>query len=398
MGDASMPRLVQKLPQYRRHAASGNAVVTLSGIDHYLGKHGSKASRVLYDRLLAEWLVNGRATAATNDAAPLTIVELSARYWRFAVGYYRKDGRCTGVAPAIKATLRYLKEWYGRERVTEFGPLRLKALRERMVADGHSRRYVNDHVDRIKRMFKWAAGEELVPEETYRALALVAGLRKGRTEAHETAPVLPIGDAVVDLTIAKLSPIVADMVRLQRLTGMRPAEVCILRPIDLDRSGDVWLYRPESHKTEHHGRERVVFLGAKARAILLPYLGRERKAYCFCPAEAERQRREVMHASRKTPLGYGNRPGTNRKPRPAVSAGECYTTDSYRRAIHRACDKAEVERWSPNRLRHTAATEVRAKFGLEAAQIVLGHSAADVTQIYTERDLAKGAEVARQIG
>lgn len=81
-----MPRLVQKLPQYRRHAASGNAVVTLSGVDHYLGKHGSKASRVLYDRLLAEWLINGRATAATSDAAPLTIVELSARYWRFAVG------------------------------------------------------------------------------------------------------------------------------------------------------------------------------------------------------------------------------------------------------------------------------------------------------------------------
>ena len=81
-----------------------------------------------------------------------------------------------------------------------------------------------------------------------------------------------------------------------------------------------------------------------------------------------------------------------------MSAGSCYTTDSYRRAIHRACDKAGLERWSPNRLRHTAATEVRAKFGLEAAQIVLGHLAADVAQIYAERDLAKGAEVARQIG
>ena len=55
-------------------------------------------------------------------------------------------------------------------------------------------------------------------------------------------------------------------------------------------------------------------------------------------------------------------------------------------------------RWSPNQLRHTAATEIRRDFGLEAAQIILGHSAADVTQVYAERDLAKGIEVAKRIG
>jgi integrase len=49
-------------------------------------------------------------------------------------------------------------------------------------------------------------------------------------------------------------------------------------------------------------------------------------------------------------------------------------------------------------LRHTAATEIQSKFGLEAAQVVLGHSTADVTQIYAERDLAKAMEVAQQIG
>ena len=37
-------------------------------------------------------------------------------------------------------------------------------------------------------------------------------------------------------------------------------------------------------------------------------------------------------------------------------------------------------------------------FGLEAAQVVLGHSAADVTQIYAERDMAKAAEVMKQVG
>jgi integrase len=55
-------------------------------------------------------------------------------------------------------------------------------------------------------------------------------------------------------------------------------------------------------------------------------------------------------------------------------------------------------RWSPNQLRHTAGTEIRRQFGLEAAQVTLGHSNANVTQIYAERDLAKAAEIMRQVG
>ena len=80
------------------------------------------------------------------------------------------------------------------------------------------------------------------------------------------------------------------MIRFQRLTGCRPGEVCILRPCDVDTSGEVWAYRPESHKTEHHGRDRVIFLGPKAQDVLRPYLLRDKTAYCFVPAESERKR------------------------------------------------------------------------------------------------------------
>lgn len=392
-----MPRLTSALPRYRLHKASGNAVATIGGVDHYLGRHGSKASRLLYDRLLAEWLAGGRQAPRTPETA-ITVVELAAAYLRYCKTYYRKRGQCTGVTPLVKLSIRYLRDWYGREAAIEFGPVRLKALRERLVGEGHSRRYVNDHIDRIKRMFKWGAGEELIPESTYRALALVPGLRAGRTAARETPPILPVEDSTVDATLSHLPRVVADMVRLQRLTGMRPAEVCQVRPQDLDRSRDVWVYRPASHKTEHHGKDRIVFLGPKSQIILGPYLDRSPEGHCFDPSESERQRRAALHANRKTPHSCGNRPGANRKRAPKRAPGGAYTVDSYRRAIHRACDAAGIKRWSPNRLRHAAATEVRAKFGLEAAQIVLGHSAADVTQIYAERDLAKGAEVARKIG
>ena len=303
-----------------------------------------------------------------------------------------------GEAANLKAAIRFLKDRYKTTPVSEFGPLALQAVRQRMVEADNSRNYVNAQISRLKRMFKWGVAEELVPPSVYEGLRAVSGLRCGRSEARETTPVLPIEDSAVEAVLEHLTSVVADMVRLQRFTGMRPAEVCVLRPCDLDRSGDVWLYRPASHKTQHHGKERVVFFGPQAQSVLLRYLARAPEDYCFQPRDSEAKRRAAQHAARKTPLSCGNRPGTNRKRKPKKQPRDHYTTDSYRRAIHYACDKAGIERWSPNRLRHSAATEIRKKFGLEAAQVALGHSTADITQVYAERDRGKGIEVARQIG
>jgi hypothetical protein len=35
-------------------------------------------------------------------------------------------------------------------------------------------------------------------------------------------------------------------------------------PCDVDTSGPVWAYRPHSHKTQHHGRDRVIFVDLNA--------------------------------------------------------------------------------------------------------------------------------------
>ena len=130
------------------------------------------------------------------------------------------------------------------------------------------------------------------------------------------------------------------MVRFERQTGCRPSEVCQLRPGDVDRTGDVWTYRPGSHKTGHQGRERVIFIGPKAQAVIRPYLLRDATAYCFSPAESMQKMREARQVARKTPLRYGNRPGTNRKTRPGGLPKARYTKDSYNRAIRRGIDKA----------------------------------------------------------
>jgi integrase len=245
---------------------------------------------------------------------------------------------------------------------------------------------------------------------------LVPGLRRGRTIARETEPVTPVDDAIVDATLPHLSPVVADMVRFQRFTGCRPNEVCQLRPCDVDRSGDVWVYRPQSHKTAHHGHERVIFVGPQAQAVLLRYLARDAQAFCFRPCDSEAKRRAAIHAARKTPLSCGNRPGSNRKTTPKREPSDAYNPRAYHKAIRYACTKAfpvpkEIaddpaavakwkadHRWAPNQLRHSAATEIRKRFGLEAAQVVLGHAQANVTQVYAERDHALAARVAKEVG
>jgi len=283
-----------------------------------------------------------------------------------------------------------------------------------MIDGGLAPGVINRRVFRVKRVFKWAVAEELVPPSVHHGLMAVTGLRRGRTSAREPERVEAVGENVVQATLSHLPEVVADMVRLQRLCGCRPAEVCLIRPCDVDTSGEVWVYRPESHKTEHHGRERIICVGPKGQDVLRPYLLRPAESYCFSPSESERKRLAVLHEQRKTPLSCGNRPGTNRKRRPKRKAGERYDTNSYRSAIHRAVDLANrmrtkqaaedgtepdlLPRWSPNRLRHSAATDIRKRFGLEAAQVTLGHAQADVTQVYAERDLSLAVEVMRKIG
>jgi integrase len=408
-----MPKITVAIPKYSHHKASGQAVVNICGKDHYLGPWKSEVSKLEYDRLITEWIVAGRPSIRSQSPSHRTVKQLILAFWEHAQKYYVKNGRPTGSADNFKIALRFLRQLYGHRPASEFGPRALKAVRTKMVEANHSRRYINDNVERIRQMFRWAASEELIPVEIYNSLKPVQALPKGRGLARENQPIMPVDDAVVDATVLFLSRVVAAMVRFQRLTGARPGEVCVLRPGDIDRSEDIWWFVPQEHKTEHHGRERVITIGLRAQEILRPYLDRDDDAYCFSPQDSEEQRRAKQHAARKTPH-HGHRPGTNCKASPKRRPKERYTNDSYRRAIHRACDAAfpptkelpdeEVKkwkskhRWSPNQLRHSAATEIRKRFGLEAASVVLGHSNPSVTLVYAERNLQQAADIMREMG
>jgi hypothetical protein len=71
----------------------------------------------------------------------------------------------------------------------------------------------------------------------------------------------------VQATLPHLSPTVRAMIELQLATCCRPGELCILRPGDVDRSGEVWEYVPQERKTQHHEHDRVICIGPKGQDI-----------------------------------------------------------------------------------------------------------------------------------
>lgn len=309
-----------RIPKYRRHS-SGQARVTFNGKDHLLGPYNSPESKEAYRRLLAERLERQGKPAAEEDAAPITINELILAYWKFAQGYYNFDGS-RGDAYCLRDALRIVRSLYGKTAASDFGPLALKSCRRQMIEKGWSRNYINAQTDRVRRMFRWAAEEEMLPASIYQDLKAVAGLRRGKTTARETKRVRPVPQEHIDASLPYMPVVVQAMVQIQLLTGCRPAEVCLVRPVDIDLSNpSCWVYRPHKHKTEHHNIERVVLVGPRAQAILRPYLGTKEDTYCFSPAKSEARRNAVRRASRKSPMtpSQRTRQSSDRHPETAMT-------------------------------------------------------------------------------
>jgi integrase len=403
-----MPRLLGRNPKYRRHKATDQAVVTLSGRDFYLGPWKSAASKAEYDRRVREWNAAG-GVLPRDDADALTIVELLAAFRKHAQTYYvDHEGQPTSELATYQTLIKRFKKLYGRTLAVEFGPLKLKAFRESLVDEKLSRGVVNRTISRVRQIFRWGAENELVPAGIVEALRCVSGLRYGKCKVRETDPVKPVPAAYVDAVLPYVTPQIRAMIELQRVTGMRSGELCRMRGCDLNMSGSVWTYTPARHKTMHHGHSRVVYLGPKAQAILRTWLRSDLQAYLFQPREAEQWRRDQKHKARKTPIGYGNRPGTNQKRKPKKSAGDHYTNDSYRGAIDYGIKRCNAERakrkeqpipsWHPHQLRHNHATMVKREHGLEVARVLLGHKHASITEVYAEADRERAVEVVAKIG
>lgn len=356
-----------------------------------------------YEAFSLRW-ANDYHTRNPSEAGPISNRELWEKFEQHAKAHYkRRDGTATRESDNFADAFALVLDLFGDEPAREFSARKLQVVQQAMVKADLARNTINARIRRIRHVYRWAAGpHELVAAETWHSLAALMPLQSHRAliidgkehTPRETEPVGTVDEAWVDAVCQHAPPTLRAMIQFQWLTGARPQDVCQLRPVDVQTSGEVWVYRPGQHKTAHHGKERIVLIGPKAQEVLRPYLTREIHRPCFAPTEAVEQRNKSKAA--KAPYSkWPSYQSRKRKPRPMADS---YDRTTYARAIARICKDEKIPHWSPNQLRHAAATRLRSAFGLDVAQVVLGHSRADVTQLYAELDLKKAAAAMAKIG
>ncbi len=427
-------------PKYRHYKPKNLAVVRIDGLDHYLGKFNSSESWEKYHRLLAERHkapASNSAPAPTAQDAPLTVTKLAIAYYEFAERYYVKDGKPTSQVRLIRLSLKVLRRLFGATLAKDFDGPALETCQAEFIRNELCRNECNRRTKIIRSAFKWAVSKSMIDEKVLRTLQTVAPLKQGRTEARETEKILPVPAAVVERTIQELTPTVRAMVWVQLLSAMRPGEIAVMKAQDLDMSGDIWEYAPEVHKGQHRSARCLIMIGTRAQEIIRSFMTLDISGYLFTPERAIEEHAAHRREQRKTPL-YGSHVKHQAKKQSARdrrALNERYTVNAYRLAITRACDRAfphpesprqsegesrndfskrykawcqenkesvrcwrKAHRWHPHQLRHSAATLINKRFGVESSRVVLGHTQLSTATLYAEKDLELARQIMREIG
>lgn len=394
-----------RTPKLCRHRRSNRAYSTdpVSEKECYHGPWGDNPDRCTVAETLAAYhawcqrLFTRRGETGGVDLNPdgLTVGELMVAHARWAKAYYVKRGKPTSEAGTIGQTHRFIEAVHADTLVTEFGPSALKAVRAAMLAhvsERTGRRYprghVNDQVERVRGIFRWGVENELVPAAILHGLEAVRALAKGRTDAPEETPILPVPFEVVEATLPRLRPLLRALVRFHLATACRADEAVRLRPCDLDRSATPWRYVPAGHKTEHHERGRVIPVGPKAREAVAELLERTPPDGWLFPS-----------CGRGVNLGRGDGHLSVSGYRQAIADACCAL--EYRPARQGRKERLAREAiplWTPLELRHAGLSLIRKRFGLEAAQKVAGHASAKMTEHYAAADWQQAAAAAEQAG
>lgn len=377
-------------PKLRYNKTTDRYVVTINGKDRWLGRDPDLA-RKKYARLLLE--DPDPVRAAEQE---LYVSEAVERYSAAMEKWFLKRPESWERGRNAMTVLILL---YADIELSKFSVRQLKVVRDHLMMNGTAvemerrrpicRKSVNVYIREVVKFVRWCVENGLCDATVLVSCSAMKPLSAGRTEAFDYDPVESVPLEVVEATKKYASEQIADIIDLQLCTAARPGELLQLTTDDIDRSGPVWFTRLKEHKTAHHGQQRVLFFGPRAQKILLPYILRR------MPDEPLFQPRDAC----KRP-GIGRRP--NQKPNPRKTdrrVGMEYNTNSYNKAIGRACEKAGVPHWHPHQLRHTAATAIKKEYGVEAAKVILGHTNERTTEIYIDRcvSIDEDTAIAREV-
>ncbi len=390
----------------------GRVRIWWNGTWHLLGRVDDEAAwRAEYARLIALW-------STDPGAAPLRADE-------YLVSTLCRDYLASNDCPPegaqrerVGTAIDLLLELFGHVAAASFGPASLDAWQSWLCGlpskkDPQRTRFnrtsVRDLYWAVTRIWKWAAKTERLPVEKYTALLTIGPPRPEQVRARKI--VEPADPAAVKAALPHLRLPVRAMVLLQWHSGARPEELCAMKVgevlksgkvhvpgaglVDLDGAG-VWARAPKEHKLASKGKSRILTFGPDAQQVLTPFLeNRDPEEFVFRPIDALAELRAEQRAERSKRGGGSG--GNKKKPasEPKRRAGERYSTRTYREAIERACAKAGVAHWFPYQLRHLAAAEIKAVFGVDGVMAVLGHHTQTMGNHYGGRAFKLAAEITR---
>lgn len=324
-------------------------------------------------------------TIPEHLSAPKTVNELCDAICTIADDYYQtppdRNGHRepTGEANNIRSVLVVLRQAAGSKNPHELTAMDFyrcqQTMLKRRLKNGRAmkRGTINKYMRCIRRVLK-AVSHPLVNWVAPTVMAeidAVPAMPYGRVAAPESESVEPVSQELVTSTMAVVPPHQShlyQMIDLQWATGMRPgeltrmckSELVIERPkLATGASIEIMVYQPWRHKTRHHGLDRNVFLGPEARRIV-----------------EDRLRRLPPGQDKLWP----------------------YTTGSYREAIIRLNEANDIERWTPNQIRHSFATRMRSQAGIDVVQVLMGHRHRKTTEIYAKPDASAAIEAIYRFG
>jgi integrase len=153
-----------------------------------------------------------------------------------------------------------------------FSALKLLEFQQFLAKKNYTRNYCNKLVKSFRSVMNWGAKFDIVSENIACKLNRVKLLRFGQAKESKKRKNIPIEN--IEAIIPYIRPMIADMLRLQSLTAMRPSEVCRMKAeeIDMNYDGENWLYSPPKHKTAWRGKSRCIVLGWEEQEILKKYI------------------------------------------------------------------------------------------------------------------------------
>jgi integrase len=337
----------------------------------YFGEWGSEEAKENYRRFCATWSASS-ASIAQPVASPrrLFIAEFVDAWLDHCRVKYVKFDRQTSEYHIQRSALSFLVSLYGSEFVHDFTLMKLETVRNAMIKEQFVRKTINGYVSRIIMSFRWGVGRKFVPPSVLHECENIEHLKSGRVNVPESKKVTSAPIKLVRLVQdhfrkSESTAMLADMIELQLLTGMRPGDVCGMKFEDIDQSDDVWVYRvrDDVNKTAHMDKGRTVMLGPKAQAVL----GKNWKTKGFVFT-----------------LSGGDRP---------------VKVSRYGFRIRQACDELQISRWHPHQLRHNYATEVKRRYESDrVAATAIGDSEEVTRRVYLDEDHTVAKRVAAEMG